>query len=1088
MRATGAVRLRDDTSGLTIAFALDGAQEAPLAAIDGVVIYAGALARDGADLVHLASSTGIEDFVYFDREPAERELRYVVDASGVAGLRLVSNTLEFLDPEGTPRLRVQSPYVLDSLGRRHRARLHVNGCTVDTDPRPPWGRPVTSPGAGSCTVLVEWRGAPTQHPVLVDPRWEGTAGMLDRRTFHAATLLDPNAHASRVLITGGFGRDRTALVTAEFYEPLSRTFASAADMAAARGHHTGTLVEPPPSDPPPEGPRPWDVLIVGGSADQDGPPFTTVGPVERYDHTSGRFIDLSEAPEHPLTLRRVHHTATRFGAGKVLIAGGADSPGQALNSAYVYTYDHGSPTLTLTKSLMLANRAGHGATLLASEAADGGDVLLTGGIYVGIAQTSAEVFRAGTDDFELVRGTESPRTFPTMLHSRAFHTATRLRDGRVLLAGGTSAIGSDALVRDSAELFIDSGGTRGFARIAIPMSGVPGMPGRARYGHTATLDPAGHVVLVGGFGGPAGDPPDPAPGPEVSFVDSFCPRTETFTPYLDMLSPTAGHTATLVNAGEALLAGRSILIAGGGNTAKADAYLLLHDLGEPCATDQDCASGHCFRNTSGGICCDMACTGECETCIASRKADGSGDGRCGPASAGTPTSVTCVDELNADGVKVSGIRTQSACDGAGHSVSFEVQSCAPFLCNDAGTDCATTCRPDAACAAAGWCSFKPGVVSVPSGCPLHSAPGGGGAGGSGGTGGAGGTSGSGGMGGAGGTGGTGGDGGSGGAAGAGAAGAVTGTGGARGAVTGVDPCYAPDGAGSAANGTGGGGSGAGDAGAGGPGAGGGGAAPGDALGVCVCKQPLGATCEDARECASNFCVDGRCCDASCNGPCEACATEGAPGLCRPIGTPLVHQPPRRGHDPCPSDPGCEGWCDGTSTSECTYPNVGHQCGAPSCVDGVALGYACDADHRCKEKTDGCKGFLCDETTRQCKEECTLRQQDCIEDAICDNGRCVEISGDTCDGGHFVVKLDGDDEDCTPYTCSDSACRTSCETFKDCVDGFVCSQGACVEPLDPPRLSSCNLPSRGHSDDGWGSWSALLVALAAGFAGRCSRRR
>ncbi|WP_437301709.1 hypothetical protein [Sorangium sp. So ce426] len=738
---------------------------------------------------------------------------------------------------------------------------------------------------------------------------------------------------------------------------------------------------------------------------------------------------------------------------------------------------------------MQANRAGHAATLLAGDDTTSGDVLLTGGLYVDIAQTSGEIFHVEGSDgshFQPVEGDIDNRTFPAMLQSRAFHTATRLRDGSVLLAGGTSSSSSHALVRDTAELFIDSPTTRGFTRIAIPMSGTPGMLGRARYGHTATLDPAGHVVLVGGFGGPGGDPPEPAPGPEVGFLVSFCPRTETFTHYLDldMLSPTAGHTATLVNAGEAVTAGRSILIAGGGNTAKADAYLLLRDLGEPCATGQDCASGHCFQTAAGGVCCNMACTGECETCIASRKADGSGDGQCGPASAGTPTSVTCVDELNADGVKVNGVRTQSACDGAGHSVSAEVQSCAPFLCNDAGTDCAATCGPDGACAVAAWCSFKPGVVSVPNGCLLDSASGGGGGAGAGGSAGTGGTGGSAGTGGTGGSAGTGGDGGVGGAASAGAAGGVTGTGGGGGAVTGVDPCYAPDGdgPGGADGGTGGGGSGAGDAGAGGPGAGGGGGAPGDALGVCVCKQPLGAGCEDARECASNFCIDGRCCDASCNGPCEACDTEGALGLCRPLGTPLEHQPPRTGHTPCLSDVGCEGWCDGTRTDECTYPEVGHQCGEPSCTDGIAIGYACAADHTCEEKTNGCEGFLCDEATRRCKEGCTTRQEDCIEDAICAGARCVEISGDTCDGGHFVVKLEGDDKDCTPYTCSGSACRTSCETFKDCVDGFVCSQGACVEAPEEPQISSCSVCLQNRPDVRL-PWGLAAAALITRFARR-----
>ncbi|HZW75043.1 MAG TPA: hypothetical protein VFF43_15970, partial [Caldimonas sp.] len=77
--ASGAVRLEDDTTHLAIAFALEGAADAPLAVAKGIARYARALG--GADLVHRVHAEGTEDFVVFEEKPTREELRYVVDVS-----------------------------------------------------------------------------------------------------------------------------------------------------------------------------------------------------------------------------------------------------------------------------------------------------------------------------------------------------------------------------------------------------------------------------------------------------------------------------------------------------------------------------------------------------------------------------------------------------------------------------------------------------------------------------------------------------------------------------------------------------------------------------------------------------------------------------------------------------------------------------------------------------------------------------------------------------------------------------------------------------------------------------------------------
>jgi hypothetical protein len=48
---------------------------------------------------------------------------------------------------------------------------------------------------------------------------------------------------------------------------------------------------------------------------------------------------------------------------------------------------------------------------------------------------------------------------------------------------------------------------------------------------------------------------------------------------------------------------------------------------------------------------------------------------------------------------------------------------------------------------------------------------------------------------------------------------------------------------------------------------------------CTVKRPNGMTCNMAFQCASNFCVDGYCCDSQCGEMCKACSVAGALGTC-----------------------------------------------------------------------------------------------------------------------------------------------------------------------------------------------------------------
>jgi hypothetical protein len=120
---------------------------------------------------------------------------------------------------------------------------------------------------------------------------------------------------------------------------------------------------------------------------------------------------------------------------------------------------------------MIAGRINHTATLLKD-----GRILVAGGRAIGLsALDSAEVYDPKTGKF----GATGLMTAP-----RYGHTATFLASGRVLITGGSPGL-------DSAELYDPKKGT--FTATPRPMT-------TGRYGHTATLLPDGRVLIAGGTG------------------------------------------------------------------------------------------------------------------------------------------------------------------------------------------------------------------------------------------------------------------------------------------------------------------------------------------------------------------------------------------------------------------------------------------------------------------------------------------------------------------------------------------------------------------------------------------------------------
>ena len=179
----------------------------------------------------------------------------------------------------------------------------------------------------------------------------------------------------------------------------------------------------------------------------------------------------------------------------------------------------------------LRSRAAHSATLLAD-----GRVLVAGGCAT---DGCGRADREPTSEFYLPgRGFAAG---PPLAQARSGHTATRLPDGRVLVAGGWAGEGTPPLA--AAELFDPA--TNRFTPVGALREG--------RGGHAAAALPDGRVLLIGGW---------VAARRASDSVEIFDPATGRFTPAAPLPSPRLGPLA-------APLADGSVLVVGGEDERRA---------------------------------------------------------------------------------------------------------------------------------------------------------------------------------------------------------------------------------------------------------------------------------------------------------------------------------------------------------------------------------------------------------------------------------------------------------------------------------------------------------------------------------------
>ena len=379
---------------------------------------------------------------------------------------------------------------------------------------------IVTPGESPSSTVVETRSA-TAAPI---GHFTPTGAMAMKGGGLATLLAD-----GRVLVLGGSA-------TPELYDPGTGKFRPTGSMSTSRGSETATRL------------LDGRVLIAGG---QDG--TDPLASAELYDPATGTF-----SPTGSMATGRQGQTATLLTDGRVLIAGGYHSgmgavvPADAWasevgitrpssstdavrlgNLASAELYDPRTGTFSPTGS-MAQGRNWATATLLAD-----GRVLVVGGLVDGtLTLSSAEVYDPATGSFSLTG---------SMPDARFLSSATLLADGRVLVSGGLLMNGGSRTDVSVALLYEPQTGH-------FVQTGALAQP---RDTATATRLEDGRVLVAGGFTWPSDVPASPK-GPvslSVSSVEIFDPNTGKFSDAGSMTIARATHSATLLLDGRVLIAG-----------------------------------------------------------------------------------------------------------------------------------------------------------------------------------------------------------------------------------------------------------------------------------------------------------------------------------------------------------------------------------------------------------------------------------------------------------------------------------------------------------------------------------------------------
>lgn len=294
-----------------------------------------------------------------------------------------------------------------------------------------------------------------------------------------------------------------ALATSTAAFGASGTWASAPSVHVARDGHTATLL--------PNG----NVVIAGGENNNQ-----VLDSTEVYSSLNGQWTYSGN-----LNVARSNHSAVLLPNGSILIAGGCIGGCLGATTASAELYNSVSGKWASTGSMLTA-RTYFG---MAIEAGSGGRVLVAGGC-TGLNSNGCAGVTAKAEYYNPVTG--KWLALPAMHVARGSLTATLLRNGQILVAGGINAAGNPIA---SAELFNPSTGKW---TLTGPMN-------VARDEHTAVLLASGNVLVAGGEG----------PNGSTARTEVYNPSTGKWALSGNLNTARQEHTATLLMNGNVLVAG-----------------------------------------------------------------------------------------------------------------------------------------------------------------------------------------------------------------------------------------------------------------------------------------------------------------------------------------------------------------------------------------------------------------------------------------------------------------------------------------------------------------------------------------------------
>lgn len=254
-------------------------------------------------------------------------------------------------------------------------------------------------------------------------------------------------------------------------------------------------------------------MIIGGEAQYGPIYYTDFSAADIFDPSTDTWTTTSMA------FARAGHEATLLADGRVFVSGASDFTGSLaqIQTTIVEAFD---PTTNTWSNLAPSpvKRTAHQQTQLAD-----GRVLVTAGAYT---ESYPEVVHSTAHLYDPASNSWSPTG--NLATPRVLHTAVRLADGRVLVAGGRSKLYSAGVTYASSELYDPATGT---------FSPGPTMT-TPRVGAHAYMLPTGQVIFIGG-----------GPG-----TDIFDPVTNTFSAGPNTNSPRSGEGA-VTTCGLVLLTG-----------------------------------------------------------------------------------------------------------------------------------------------------------------------------------------------------------------------------------------------------------------------------------------------------------------------------------------------------------------------------------------------------------------------------------------------------------------------------------------------------------------------------------------------------